>query len=289
MLFTVIIPTCRRPDGLVACLDCLGPGRQKNFSLLGPADALPGDDGDYYEIAISDDGDAASTRARIGERSKWTRVEQGPRRGPAANRNHAAKAARGEWLAFTDDDCLPSGGWLRAYRLALRSDTAALEGMTVTDEPLRALYWHAPVNVKGGMLWSCNMLYRKSVFEGLGGFDEGFPYPHLEDVDLRERLLAKQGSFAFAPEAIVAHPQRARKPGLRLARQKESDFYYARKWGISPAAAGFNFRVLARVPLRQLVRARLQPASAEYALRLCVYWAALAWLSISWRRKYVGR
>jgi glycosyltransferase involved in cell wall biosynthesis len=40
--------------------------------------------------------------------------------GPASARNTGAAAARGEWLAFTDDDCLPDRGWLTAFDSILR-------------------------------------------------------------------------------------------------------------------------------------------------------------------------
>lgn len=286
MLFTVIIPTCRRQDDLIACLDRLAPGRQTGFAILGPMDPLPSGETDRYEIVVSDDGDAEATRQRIGERASWARVVQGPRRGPAANRNNAVGHARGAWLAFTDDDCLPSARWLSAYRAALSPESAVLEGKTVTDEPYLGIFSQAPTNLDGGKLWSCNMLFRKSAFDELGGFDDKFPYPHMEDVDLRERVVARFGGFAFVDGAEVLHPQRRQKLGLKLARHKESNFYYAKKWGVRPAEAGFNFATLARVPLRQLLTTRLRLESFEYAIRLVGFWLAVGWLSIGWRRKY---
>jgi hypothetical protein len=43
VLITVVIPTCRRPDVLVQCLDRLAPGAQ----------TLPAD---RYEVIVTDDG-----------------------------------------------------------------------------------------------------------------------------------------------------------------------------------------------------------------------------------------
>src|SRR5438552_17841427 len=101
MLISVIIPTCHRNDLLVRCLDGLAPGKQ---------DLLP----EHYEVIVSDDGSRSTAEKLIAGTYPWARWVTGPRRGPAANRNHGAKHARGEWLAFVDDDCLPDKGWLEA-------------------------------------------------------------------------------------------------------------------------------------------------------------------------------
>lgn len=41
----------------------------------------------------------------------------------------------------------------------------------------------------------------------VGGFDEAFPYPACEDIDLAARLL-QIGKYGYVPEAIVYHPVR---------------------------------------------------------------------------------
>ena len=48
----------------------------------------------------------------LAQQYPWVSWGRGPRRGPAANRNAGALRARGEWLAFTDDDCVPDPNWL---------------------------------------------------------------------------------------------------------------------------------------------------------------------------------
>jgi glycosyltransferase involved in cell wall biosynthesis len=93
-LFSVIIPTYHRNDLLAKCLDCLAPGVQ----------TLPAD---QYEVIVSDDGYESTAQEMIQQNYPWVKWVAGFRKGPAANRNNGAKYATGEWLAFTDDDCLP--------------------------------------------------------------------------------------------------------------------------------------------------------------------------------------
>ena len=90
---SVIIPTCHRNASLAKCLDCLAPGTQ----------TLPPE---QYEVIVTDDGSRSTAQQMVQENYPWVLWIAGPCRGPAANRNNGAEAAQGQWLAFTDDDCL---------------------------------------------------------------------------------------------------------------------------------------------------------------------------------------
>jgi len=52
---------------------------------------------------------------------------QGPRKGPAANRNFGAKFSDSEWLIYIDDDCIPRTGYFNAYLNAF--ETAGPKGL----------------------------------------------------------------------------------------------------------------------------------------------------------------
>lgn len=216
-MISVVIPTCERPDLLALCLERLAPGAQ----------TLPAGG---YEVIVSDDGAATSERL-IGERFPWATWVSGPRRGPAANRNSGAGHAQGEWLAFTDDDCLPDRGWLAGFANATHGEHEVYEGMTVCRAGIHSPLEHAPVNTSGGCLWSCNMLVKAAKFRELGGFDENFPYPYLEDVEFRERLVAANGDFKFVPQAVVDHPPRRVPTGWRCAVYHSSYVYFWYKTG----------------------------------------------------------
>lgn len=193
--FSVVIPTCHRDTDLARCLERLAPGVQ----TLAP---------ETYEVIVSDDGTASTAEALMRDRFPWARWVQGPRRGPAANRNYGASIARGEWVVFTDDDCVPEPGWLAGYAGAARGDVRALEGRVFVRRAREHPFEFSPVNEKGGLFWSCNIAMRRTAFAEIGGFDERFPFAAMEDMDLRLRLQARGWERQFVPAAAVEHPWR---------------------------------------------------------------------------------
>ncbi len=251
--FTIIIPTCRRNESLAQCLDALAPGVQ----------TLPAAE---YEVIVSDDGPPdGNACAMVATRYPAVRWVQGPRRGPAANRNFGASHAHGAWLAFTDDDCLPQPGWLSAFASRLAVDPAGcrvLEGRTDPGVAKIGPFEQAPANADGGLLWSCNFAVERAFFEAMGGFDAGFPYPHLEDVDFRLRLDDAKERYLFVREACVLHPPRPVGGALKWVRGQESSFYLARKRGVSLAAVGFGFGTYARACLHAF---RAASGAGEFA------------------------
>jgi GT2 family glycosyltransferase len=196
-LFSVIIPTYHRNDMLEKCLDCLHPDVQTVQA-------------DQYEVIVSDDGRETTAQTLVEEKYPWVQWVKGPQRGPAANRNNGARVALGEWLVFTDDDCLPMPDWLSAY-VELVADTIVkvVEGKTVADRLQMRYDEESPINETGGNLWSCNFAIQSDLFEKIGQFDEGFPYPAMEDVDLHVRLRKQDIESLFLPNAIVVHPFRS--------------------------------------------------------------------------------
>jgi GT2 family glycosyltransferase len=185
-MISVVIPTCDRTESLAKCLERLG---------------------DAEEIIVSDDGKTPATCRLIWARFPKVRWVQGLRRGPAANRNHGARYATGEWLAFIDDDCIPDWNWLdEIARVTPVSEV--IEGKTVsfgrTNHPLEEIV----ENVTGDLLWSCNLVVRCDVFEQLGGFDEDFLEAGGEDLEFAWRIRQKKLTVRYVPEALVYHPAR---------------------------------------------------------------------------------
>jgi hypothetical protein len=114
-------------------------------------------------------------------------------------------------VAFTDDDCVPSPGWLAALTAAL-AHADVVQGATVpAPDQLRhqgAFSRTLEVREASGFFQTCNMGYRRAVLEGAGGFDEAFDHPAGEDTDLALRCLAAGASFAFCERAVVEHDVR---------------------------------------------------------------------------------
>lgn len=241
MKLSLIIPTCRRPDELRNCLQAV----TRQAEALG--EIRP-------EIIVTDDSPDAAGRSICGAWSQVIYVE-GPRRGPAANRNQGARRATGEWIIFLDDDCLPLSGWLAAYVEAMRRTSCrVLEGKVVTNAVLGSNEF-APANLTGGLLWSCNFALRREFFLQIGGFDEHFPFAHLEDVDLRLRLEKAKIPWEFVPDAAVYHPPKKHKPWWHIPWHMESNLYLARKHRLSLIRCGAHPQVLLRHFLRQSVQA----------------------------------
>jgi GT2 family glycosyltransferase len=161
-------------------------------------------------------------------------VEDADGEGPATARNRGAERARGELLAFTDDDCRPGAGWLRALvaRWAAAPDVA-VGGQTTNGLPgepfatasqtiVDLVYAH--FNGPGGdarFFASNNLAVPAAGFVALGGFDEEFQAS--EDRDFCARWLASGRRLAFAAEAVVAH-----EPRLTLGRFCRRHFEYGR-------------------------------------------------------------
>lgn len=196
-MFSIVVPTCRRNASLAECLErLLPPAARRN--------------GTPFEVIVTDDAPPPNAEPMLKERFPEARWIAGPGRGPAANRNHGARHARGEWIVFCDDDCLPSPDLLDAYARAIAAAPSAqvLEGRIHADRPKRRMDEVSPINESGGYLWSCNFAIRRKTFEALGGFDEAYRFAAMEDVDLRERLRDAGIPIPFVPEASVCHPWR---------------------------------------------------------------------------------
>lgn len=194
LTISVIIPTYHRNELLAKCLDCLAPGVQ----------ALPAQ---QYEVIVTDDGSKTTAEEIIRARYPWVKWVAGPRKGPGANRNNGAQYAQGEWLAFTDDDCLPEPNWLSAFAEASTGEALALEGAIHPSGDLNQDLGECPVNVTGGTFLSANIAVERSLFEEIGGFDPNYPLALHEDTDLKLRL-SPLTTITFVPEACIFHPVR---------------------------------------------------------------------------------
>jgi len=193
---SIIIPTYQRNQDLYKCLDCIRSCIE-NEAII---------DQNRIETIVSDDARDPALKREIRAHYPWVRYLNGPQKGPAANRNNGAKEATGEWLIFTDDDCLPQHQWLDSF-FGSFDQAEVLEGKTIADRPQQRLDEESPINVSGGLLWSCNFAIKKSLFTEIGGFDEDFPHAAMEDVDFRIRLQKMAIPIQFV-DAVIIHPWR---------------------------------------------------------------------------------
>jgi glycosyltransferase involved in cell wall biosynthesis len=221
--FSIIIPTFKREKELCQCLDCL----QAYFTSKTESGAPS------IEVIVSDDANQAELRYLLEQDYPWCRYLCGPARGPAANRNYAASEATGEWIVFTDDDCLPQPGWIEAYE-GCSNECDVMEGRTSAVGRRSRLDEECPVNETGGYLWSCNLAVRSDAFKALSGFNEDFPAAAMEDVEFRTRVEKSELRVKFVPTAVVFHPWRQRKGRDFLGTKARSIAFYV---SLHPEAA----------------------------------------------------
>lgn len=164
-----------------------------------------------YEIIVVDDGSTDDTPAILegfAARSpvRTTVVTHERNAGPAAARNAGLRAATGEVIAFTDADCEVAPDWLERglARLDAEDAPAAVEGRTDPKGDPGTLT-HQMINEHGGLFMTCNMLYRRTVLDAVGGFDERFRLAFLEDSDVAFAVLDAGEQIAFAPDVLVHH------------------------------------------------------------------------------------
>ena len=102
------------------------------------------------EIRVCDDSSGDDSKKMLASEFPSIAWNQGPRKGPAANRNLGAKLSESEWLIFIDDDCVPREGYMAAYLDAFESaDSSGLfHGLTFPLPEPTSLLYEAP-SIKG--------------------------------------------------------------------------------------------------------------------------------------------
>ena len=186
--FSVVIPTCNRPEILDRCLTRL---HEQNL----PQDIR-------VEILVGDDSQNDNTRKFLADHHPGIRWIQGTRKGPSANRNHAAQEPNGQWIIFIDDDTEPHPGFLKAYHeMASRNEFKALEGRIVCPDKRNSPFYRMPENLEGGLFTSGNLAFEKNAFFKLGAFDEDLVV--MEDLEIAHRIRTCGCPHAFCKGAVV--------------------------------------------------------------------------------------
>lgn len=202
--FSIVIPTYNRPERLANCLAAIA---QLEYQR------------DRFEVIVVDDGSNITLDdivRPLQEKIQIKLIRQG-NAGPAAARNRGAVEAKGEFLAFTDDDCQPFPDWLNRFAASLAiAPKAMIGGRTVNalvDNPFSSasqklidyLYeYYNPAKGKKAFFASNNIALPKSGFDSLGGFDVSFPLAAAEDRDFCDRWEAKY-PMVYAPQAQINH------------------------------------------------------------------------------------
>jgi GT2 family glycosyltransferase len=201
---SVVIPTFRRPERLLGCLEALA---KQTFR-------------EPWEVVVIDDGSPQPIAEALGDRPHGlkVRVIRQPNAGPASARNRGVEAAHGPLIAFTDDDCRPEPAWLETLVQAGRKRDGTLAGGTTVNGLPNELFTttsqfivdlvYAHFNAdpeRAYFLASNNLLCRRDRFLEIGGFDAEFPRAGAEDREFCDRWRMRGWPLVWRPEARVVH------------------------------------------------------------------------------------
>lgn len=184
ILVSVIVPSFNRIDLLRELLESL---RSQQWR---PLETIVVDDG-------STDDTASLAALWDAEPELQLHILRQPNRGPAAARNRGLAAARGEYLYFIDSDDLVEADGIGLMVAALEDSGApyCVAQVRSVDRDGRPLPFNdgnlSQIDLRSivGSRWAVHAaLYRRSVFEKAGSFDEGLRIG--EDSELRWRIVA---------------------------------------------------------------------------------------------------
>ncbi len=211
LLVSVIIPVYNDDRRLRVCLDCL---QAQPYSP--------------FEVIVVDNGsdDLAAVTAAV-EACPAARLVCESMPGSYAARNRGILEAKGEVLAFTDADCVPSVGWIAAGVAALRSQpncglaAGAIDVVMANPQHPVELFESVVALTQQKFVMqdhygaTANMFTWAAVFERVGWFDASLK--SSGDVEWGQRVFAARYAQVYAEQARVQHP--ARSSFAQLARQ----------------------------------------------------------------------
>ncbi|MGB3311755.1 MAG: glycosyltransferase [Nodosilinea sp.] len=196
---SVVIPVYNGGENFRRCLDSLKQSSRQPDEVIVVAD---GDTDGSWEMA-KDSG------------AKVFRYDSAG--GPARARNQGAKMAQGDILFFIDADVTVGHDTILSVEKAFQQDVnlAALIG-SYDDQPgaenflsqyknLFHHYTHQVSSEKASTFWGACGAIRADAFNAVGGFDERYSKPCVEDIELGYRLKRAGYSIRLCKHIQVKH------------------------------------------------------------------------------------
>ncbi len=225
---SVVIPTYNRGSYIHSCLKSLERQTMDNSS---------------FEVIVVNDGSTDDTEEILSAFKESTKIDfryiTQPNRGVSAARNSGIKVSKGNYIAFTDDDCIVPTDWLEKLLSTIENAAENVVGvggpldnlshtesnflsrfLDYIDEfnyaPVIGKFFIKPVfiekltgNEQIAYLRTSNAIFKKKHLLEVGGFDESFKKPGGEDPDLCYRLISSGYKFLFNKEINVLHKSRS--------------------------------------------------------------------------------
>ena len=165
------------------------------------------------EVIVVDDGSNDDT-VKVAE-SAGAMVIRQQNAGPAAARNRGWKTATGQFICFTDSDCIPAADWMENLLDGFTdSQVGAVAGSYEIANPRSSLArWvqqeirerHKRMGSFVRAFGSYNVAIPRYVLQATGGFDPVYRRASGEDNDLSYRIIKEGWRIAFRPQAKVSH------------------------------------------------------------------------------------
>jgi glycosyltransferase involved in cell wall biosynthesis len=233
-----------------------------------------------FEIVAVDDGSTDDTPAVLAAFGDRVRVIHQQNRGLSAARNAGARAARGDYLAFLDDDDEWVPEKLARFVAALDADPGCVlaysdvvlvdgDGNQNRNSPVKPDTAHAPtMDEMLSRVWPIipsAVVMRRDAFERAGGFCESFL---VSGEDFHFFLLAReQGYFCYLPERLThftfwrLYPKVLNRDAdsarlIQLLRER----YGARADGLIRSFIRHKVRMIANVGIEEMSRGNLEGA-----------------------------
>lgn len=193
-------------------------------------------------------------RAQTLPRSEWELITWAGGPNEYAARNEAAQRAKGEVIAWTDDDCLPTPDWLATGWRHFADDP----GLKILTGPVEGDMWaQGWMRIsKRGWFIGANIMTRRDAFLGVGGFEALWgldppPRGWRGDTDLGWRFLDAygEGGYGHFEDVVVHHPKMMQS---KWDTRVEAVFYRRHKARILTEITPYDPRICQFVTIEKL-------------------------------------
>lgn len=240
MNYSIVIPTYNRKQTLLLTLESVV---RQTISA-----------GDY-EIIVVDDGSSDGTAFAVEEFIKehpasFVRYFWQENGGPAKARNKGINESAGEYIFFTDDDCVVPenwmetlldgfrrypdvggvGGWYKAgnNKLAGRYFQKYQDFLFRNNYGINADYVEISTNIfsvspSGN---TANMVYRRTIFDECGMFDENLSFAGNVDWELKKRVINGGFQLLYLPKYVLHYKEFGLRTFIKKCFDQGRGVYY---------------------------------------------------------------
>lgn len=201
---------------------------QLNFTQACLASLQEHSDDIAFEVIVVDDCSTDATKGIVPHLPGVVYLRNDTNAGFIASCNRGAKAARGKYLVFLNNDTTVTNGWLASLLETFQLEPQA--GLVGS----KLIYPDGRLQEAGGIIWrdgsgwnrgkfqdagkpeynylkqvdycsAASVMIPKKLFESLGGFDAKYAPAYYEDTDLAFRVAQNGLKVLYQPLSVVVH------------------------------------------------------------------------------------